>query len=375
MIYVTLHHGAMRRQTALLLIALVATACTSAPPPDAPVLTPAPSATAPPGLGSSEGPYAPDAPIPSDPDELAGVIVDVTRELYASIDEWVASGGTASWPPPRALQLRALYQQRLTRGLAGSSGLAAKVIPELPDDVRAEVEANVAAAAALLSNLRPPSREIVLRTGPPRPADELLGYYREAEERFGVDWEVLAAINLVETRFGRVRSPSWAGARGPMQFMPATWKGYGMGGDVRDPHDAILGAANYLAARGAPEDYRAALYAYNPLRTYVRAIRLYARQIMRDPRSFYAYYNWQVFVIRPDGSFERLTGPGIRELYGLAEPRPTLLEKLRVRSSSALARHRQTHKVQSLEGVTQGWAILLAQDVGADLDHIVRPDA
>ena len=44
-----------------------------------------------------------------------------------------------------------------------------------------------------------------------------------------------------------------AGAQGPMAVLiPATWRAYGMGGDVRDPRDAIMGAADYLRASGAP---------------------------------------------------------------------------------------------------------------------------
>ena len=54
-----------------------------------------------------------------------------------------------------------------------------------------------------------------------------------------------------------------------MQFMPATWAAYGLGGDIADPRDAILGAANYLHANGAPGDETRALYRYNPSSHYV----------------------------------------------------------------------------------------------------------
>ena len=104
------------------------------------------------------------------------------------------------------------------------------------------------------------------------PADRLLAYYREAERRFGVPWHVLAAVNFVETAFGKVRSRSTAGAQGPMQFLPATWRAYGLGGDVDDPRDAILGAANLLRSSGAPGDLRRALYAYNHSTLYVDAV-------------------------------------------------------------------------------------------------------
>jgi hypothetical protein len=57
-----------------------------------------------------------------------------------------------------------------------------------------------------------------------------------------------------------------------MQFLPATWRAYGLGGDVHDPHDAILGAANLLRASGAPTDNRRALFAYNHSTLYVDAV-------------------------------------------------------------------------------------------------------
>ncbi len=219
-------------------------------------------------------------------------------------------GDTGAWPPPRDVVLLALHQQRIYRVLGARPRLAERVVGLLPPGLRGEAWRNAAAQRALLTLLpERVTRTPRLRTRAPRPAAELLGYYREAERRFGVAWEVLAAVNMVESRFGRVTSPSSAGALGPMQFLPSTWRAYGMGGDVRDDRDAILGAANYLAASGAPGDYRRALYAYNPSWAYVRAVLLYARQMMREPRSFYAYYNWQVYALTPEGP-ERITGPG-----------------------------------------------------------------
>jgi membrane-bound lytic murein transglycosylase B len=119
---------------------------------------------------------------------------------------------------------------------------------------------------------------------------------------------VLAAVNLVETGFNRLRNRSTSGARGPMQFLPSTWRAYGMGGDVDDPHDAILGAANYLHASGAPGSYRAALHAYNPSRLYVTAVLRYARAFRRSFRTYYVLHSWQVFV-RTTHGLRRLTGP------------------------------------------------------------------
>jgi Transglycosylase SLT domain len=185
------------------------------------------------------------------------------------------------------------------------------VLERLRGQLRREAAETLAARAALV-RLTPPTRRPLrsFRTGPPAPARSLLSWYQEAERRFGVGWHVLAAVNFVESAFGKLRSASSSGAQGPMQFLPGTWRAYGLGGNVHDPHDAILGAANYLGASGAPRDYRRALYAYNRSTLYVDAVLRYANQMKRDIRAFYAYYAWQVWVRTPAGP-RRLTGPGL----------------------------------------------------------------
>jgi membrane-bound lytic murein transglycosylase B len=82
-----------------------------------------------------------------------------------------------------------------------------------------------------------------------------------------------------------------------------------MGGDIDDPHDAILAAANYLQDAGAPHDIDRALFAYNHSTSYVRAIRRFAARMRADERTFLSYYAWQVFV-RTRHGVRRLTGPG-----------------------------------------------------------------
>src|SRR5690606_20878243 len=162
----------------------------------------------------------------------------------------------------------------------------------------------------LLSLARPTDDPDRFRIRPPRPPGELMRHFKRAERRFGVAWEVLAAVMFVETKFGRVRSPSHTGAKGPMQFMPRTWGAYGVGGDIRDPGDALLAPASSLRGSGAPRAYRRALYAYNHSSAYVDAVQAYARQIKRDRRAYYAYYNWQVFILTTKGE-RRVSGPGI----------------------------------------------------------------
>jgi hypothetical protein len=111
----------------------------------------------------------------------------------------------------------------------------------------------------------------------------LLTVYREAaSETCGMRWEVLAAVGKVETDHGRSTLPgvtsgeNFAGAKGPMQFLQATWNAYGVDGDhdgdtdVYDPVDAIWGAANYLCANGAGSGREQdALWHYNHSSAYV----------------------------------------------------------------------------------------------------------
>ncbi len=103
----------------------------------------------------------------------------------------------------------------------------------------------------------------------------LLPIYQAAGIEYGVRWEVLAAINAVETNYGRNLSISTAGAVGWMQFMPSTWATYGVdanGDGERDPYnpvDAIFAAARYLHASGAGTNLKAAIFSYNHLASYV----------------------------------------------------------------------------------------------------------
>ncbi|HYX79969.1 MAG TPA: lytic transglycosylase domain-containing protein [Actinomycetota bacterium] len=228
-------------------------------------------------------------------------------ELYGSIDDWL--DGPHGGYPPKAVALRALYMQRVTRLLATRPGLERTVVARLPRRYGLEIHADAGASRRLFAHASAVKHPWHIRTQRPLPPETLLSYYREAQQRFGVPWEILAAVNLVESKFGRVRSSSSAGAQGPMQFIPSTWAAYGLGGDINDPHDAILGAANYLHANGAPWDERRALYRYNPIVDYVEAVLAYAHQMERDPRSLYVYYGFEVFVFTKHGEV-RLTGSG-----------------------------------------------------------------
>jgi len=239
---------------------------------------------------------------------LAAALTRTTRRLRVAIEAWTALGGARSAKPPRAVTLLALHQQRLYRRLADDPDRADRVVARLGPELRAEAR-DIVLARAALGRIKRSGRPPTVRTAAAAPAEELRRAYRAAQQRFGVPREVLAAVNFVESAFGRVRSASEAGARGPMQFLPATWRQYGLGGDIDDPPDAILGAANYLYASGAPGRLRRALFAYNRSADYVSAILRFARRMEADERTFYAFYSWQVYVRTPAGVVRRVTGP------------------------------------------------------------------
>jgi soluble lytic murein transglycosylase-like protein len=118
--------------------------------------------------------------------------------------------------------------------------------------------------------------------GPPKPTagelPSLVALYRAAGYRYGVDWRILAAINRVETGYGTNTHVSSAGAVGWMQFLPSTWRRWGVDAsgdgvaDPMNPADAIYSAARYLQAAGIQHDVRRAIWAYNPLASYVNMV-------------------------------------------------------------------------------------------------------
>jgi murein DD-endopeptidase MepM/ murein hydrolase activator NlpD len=115
--------------------------------------------------------------------------------------------------------------------------------------------------------------------------DQLLGIWQRAGAAYGIQWQVLAAINKVESDFGRNMGPSSAGAIGWMQFMPSTWLRWGTdanGDGVADPwnaEDAIFSAARYLAASGGQTDISRAIFSYNHAQWYVN-------EVLRDAQLF-----------------------------------------------------------------------------------------
>ena len=227
----------------------------------------------------------------SDPAQLAGDLVADDQALRdpASSEAVLVSA--------------ARRQQAAYRALARHPDWDAIARPLIPASLLDVYDRNVDARLQLDALVGSDLKDTVpaWRIDPPAPADELLGYYRKAESATGVGWNYLAAINLVETRFGRVVGMSSAGAHGPMQFLPSTFAEYGDGGDILSPHDSIMAAGRYLAANDFADDHDQALFRYNNSDLYVRAVNDYAALLATDPAVFAGYYRWDVYYLTTEG--------------------------------------------------------------------------
>ena len=201
-------------------------------------------------------------------------------------------------------------QQRAYRAVTARPEWHDAFLAAVPADLRPIATANLDATADLRATVVPgPDLPSAWRIVAPAPMEDLVRYYREAETDFGVPWSYLAAIHLVETRMGRIRGTSVAGAQGPMQFMPGTWAAYGQG-DVNSDRDAIRAAARYLRANGAPANMPNALFRYNNSQRYVRAVTAYAEVMRADAVAYRGYYQWQVYYLTTKGDILLPVGYG-----------------------------------------------------------------
>jgi membrane-bound lytic murein transglycosylase B len=281
------------------------TSVSTTAPPTTPATAPVPATLAP--ILAGERPRAAD-----DPASLAAQI--------AEAEAAIRDPATA----PDVLDAAGRLQQVAYRRLGEHPEWDEVVLASVPQPLQSVVSRHATARRelrALVTQLTDtlPAWRIV----EPAPIDELLSYYQEAEARFGVPWSVLAAVNLVETGLGRIVGLSTAGALGPMQFIQSTWDAYGMGGDVWAPHDAILGAANYLAANGGgngtSEGLDNALIHYNHSQHYVAAVRAYASLIDEDPRVFNGFHAWEIVYRTTVGDVVLPTGYESAERIPVAE--------------------------------------------------------
>ncbi|WP_221633940.1 transglycosylase SLT domain-containing protein [Nocardioides luti] len=251
-----------------------------------------------PGAGSSASSTpSPGADRPTRPSGPGAVAESLTRAEQA-----IADPATDD----RALTAAARQQQVSYRTWSDHPGWDRRVLAAVPATLRPLVRDNLAARRSLrsiypTSDADLPTTLPAWRIDPPDPLPALVADYRLAQRRTGVDWRLLAAINFVETDFGRITGDSEAGAQGPMQFIPATWESYGAGGDIRDPHDAILAAGRLLAANGFADDPFAALHHYNNSDGYVRAVLVLADILREHPRELRGWHEWQIYYLTHRG--------------------------------------------------------------------------
>ena len=232
--------------------------------------------------------------VPRDPATLA--------TLLSAVEEALRSPLT----PAASLPALGHQQQVIYRVLAYLPGLASQVRSRLQTRWAAAFDHQLAARRAFVAMQAGRGRPRLVpawRIIPPEPASSLLRYYREAAAASGIPWQVLAAVNLVESGMGRIDGVSVADARGPMQFLPSTWAepGIGLGGDIRDPRSAIEAAARYLVRRGGLRDIRRALWGYNNSADYGEAVLQYAALLREDPLAFNGLYHWQIHYAAAGG--------------------------------------------------------------------------
>lgn len=220
-------------------------------------------------------------------------------QLATQIDrsQTVIDGGSRS-----GLKRAAVAQQLAFRELAEHRALRRATLVRLTPAARSAATAALHAAAAL-SKIVPAERRFPdWRIVAPPPPTELRGYFESAARAHEVPWQYLAAIELVETRMGRIRGLSPKGAKGPMQFLPTTWAEYGHG-SIDSQHDSIMAAARFLEDNGARSNIGRALLHYNPSPAYVAAVESYAKEMHEDRHTFFGFYHWQVLYQTTKGTF------------------------------------------------------------------------
>ncbi len=248
----------------------------------------------------TDSPSTTEAPGPTDPDLVP------LPDSAAAMVEALNAAEMAIRDADQAVDQRAAWgrrQQALYRHLSNNQDWVPTALAETDPAIREAVSLNWSARESLSSLLNTEKLHDELpawRVTPPAPAEELIGYYKQAEEEWGIQWEFLAGINLIETRMGRIQGVSTAGAIGPMQFLPTTWAECCQG-DPTLPRDAISGAAKYLTIRGGPENMDRAIWGYNNSDYYVNAVTAYANVLMADEQAYYGYHAWQIYFLSTEG--------------------------------------------------------------------------
>ncbi len=245
---------------------------TTSPPPTTPATTTSsPSETAPTSGFGQTG---------TTPSSSQGPTVVLKRKQQVSSGESPAASQTTSTATTKARSKGAKSKKHGEQATGPNNVAASPQVIAAEAGALAAVLASTEASVQSLSFYRIPLF--------------LLPIYKAAAVQYGVPWQILAAINEIETDYGSDLSVSSAGAVGWMQFMPSTWLQYGVDAlnagyaDPYNPVDAVFAAARYLRAAGAATNLRAAILAYNHSEEYVESVLLRAKLISTYPKAVIA---------------------------------------------------------------------------------------
>jgi len=254
------------------------------PPPEPPQTpTGAPEPRAPGAASESTPPDSPAQPSPTQTESSAPVAAPAASTVSPSARQQPSSTtSTSKRRGERRPRTGALARPKTPASREKSKRQASKVTGDTVSPTARELS-----AVPIFEGLPPGLANIEANEPPPF----LIPIYKQAARRYDVPWRVLAAINEIETDYGRNLSVSSAGALGWMQFMPATWQEWGVDADhdgianPYSPQDAVFSAARYLQASGAAHDLSRAIFAYNHADWYVAEVLLRA-QLLGDKASF-----------------------------------------------------------------------------------------
>ena len=221
--------------------------------------------------------------------------IDATKVVHAGVTTTAAevklSGRVKAAPaPPLKPAVIAAHEVRAATAATHDGGVSPTTAPPAPPlEETSEVNPSLAAAGVEGAGVLAPFTQAQLQQfadlagSSVQPPEYLVNDYKAAAEQYKIPWSVLAAINYVETGYGRDLAVSSAGAVGWMQFMPSTWAEFGevvnRAGKVQhrpaslfdawDASDAIFSAARMLVADGARQDIAQAVFDYNHATWYV----------------------------------------------------------------------------------------------------------
>jgi hypothetical protein len=236
---------------------------------------------------------------------------DLVTTAQSARSARLAAGGR--YPVAAAARTTLTFGGQALLGIAGVDGIVNQSQARrlgLAHDVAVLINAPAANMTSLVASVRSALggsaqviRLVPVAVGTSLPVDttppkgrptSYLALFQESAAQYcpGLSWTVLAAIGQIESGDGANVGPSAAGALGPMQFLPSTWRIWGTDGfgdtgppNIMNPFDAVPSAARLLCAAGAGsggQALRQAIFAYNHAAWYVDEVLTLAAEYARE---------------------------------------------------------------------------------------------